>query len=119
MSREVDGVYSVYSETRPKARKVHKCDACHESIQPGHFYMRVVAIFDGEAETIKRCMRCQTIHKHLRKLGDCDMWPDERLNCGEEYKQHWGTDPPPEIAALAFALPGEVDDQRRTEAKPR
>ena len=106
MSHEVDERYAVYSETRRRAIKQHKCSACKEAIRPGHTYHVIAIIFEG-VESLKRCERCQAIHLHLRTL-DRDMWPDERLNCGEEYREHWGREPPPEIAAMAFALPGEV-----------
>ena len=36
------------------------------------------------------------------------MWPDEHLNCGEEYTAHCGVAPPTLIAALAFATPDEA-----------
>lgn len=107
MSHCVDERYAVYSETRRRAIKTHKCSACKETIQRGHTYHVIAIIFEG-VESLKRCERCQKIHLHLRGLGDGDMWPDERLNCGEEYKEHWGREPPPDIAALAFALPGET-----------
>lgn len=108
MSGYADETYDVYDERFPVARKPHKCSACGETIAPGHRYARVGIVFQKEAETVVRCARCQTIHEHLRTLGDHDMWPDEQLNCGEEYEQHWGEKPPDDIAALAFALPGET-----------
>lgn len=109
MSGLADGAYDVYDEAEPTARKNHICAACKEVIPRGHRYARIGAVFDGEAETIKRCLRCQTIHAHLRGLDEHgELWPDEQLNCGEEYSQHWGCEPPPEIAALAFALPAEL-----------
>ena len=108
MSHQVDERYAVYSETRRRAIKRHKCSACKEAIMPGNTYHVIAIIFEG-VESLKRCERCQKIHMHLRSLGrDDDMWPDERLNCGEEYSEHWGVEPPEDIAALAFALPGEV-----------
>jgi hypothetical protein len=106
MSHEIDELYEVYSETKRKARKPHICDACGEPIRVSQHLWYVFIIFDEQVEHLKRCERCQAIHVHLRGLGD-EMWPDERLACGEEYREHWGFEPPPEIAALAFAPPGE------------
>ena len=103
-----DEEYAVYSETYPRANKDHRCDACRETIPAGHYYARVSVIYDHQAKTYKRCFRCQRIHVHLRGLGGYEMWPDERLNCGEEYATEWGGEPPEEIAALAFALPEEL-----------
>ncbi len=108
MSRSCDETYEVYDERLVRARKPHTCDACTETIPPGVFYTRIGTVFDGDVDSFKRCMRCQTIHEHLRTLGDGEMWPDERLNCGEEYRAHWGVEPPPEIAALAFLGPADV-----------
>lgn len=102
--------YDVYDETATKARKAHTCRACGETIPPGARYVRVNVVFDGSAETIKRCARCQAIHEHLREHGDGEEWPDEALNCGDTYEDVFGRPPPDHIAALAFALPGEFPD---------
>ncbi len=109
MSHGIDEHYAVYDENRQRARKPHTCDACAETIPAGRRYYRVFVLFDGRAETVKRCARCQRIHEHLRELAPGDLWPDERLACGETYEGEWGCEPPPEIAALAFALPGELE----------
>lgn len=115
MSYQADEKYAVYSERFPRARKPHVCDACRETIRIGDRYARVGTVFDNRAETIVRCLRCQTIHEHLRTLGDGDSWPDERLDCGEEYESHWEQPPPAEIAALAFVTPDDM--QRAVVAK--
>lgn len=113
MSYQGEETYEVYHETERRAAKEHRCAACKETIPIGHRYARVFIVYEG-MESIARCLRCQRIHEHLRTLPDPDdweqdrMWPDERLNCGEDYREHWGKEPPPDIAALAFALPGEV-----------
>jgi hypothetical protein len=98
----------VYAETVRRARKPHSCAACRETIATGHRYTDVRIIFEGRVDTIKRCLRCQAIHEHLRDLGDGESWPEERLDCGQSYESEWG-ECPDEIAALAFALPGEAD----------
>jgi hypothetical protein len=112
MSVWADESYSVYNETFPRARIPHRCDACKEVIPAGHRYARIGTVFDGSAESVKRCLRCQEMHEHLRKLcwaSDESEWPDERLNCGHGYSEVWGTEPPPEVARLAFMLPGELE----------
>lgn len=107
---------AVYNEARRRARKPHKCSACAETIQPRHTYWRVCIIYDGDVETVKRCERCQTLHRHLRTLRSerrgWDTWPSERLDCGEDYFGHWGAEPPPEIAALAFTTPEEMQARK-------
>lgn len=107
MSHEVEDTYDVYDEEERKARTAHVCDACHEQIGPGQRYTVVGIVWERRAETVKRCARCQAIHEHLRDLGGGDMWPDEKLNCGEAYQDHWGKEPPEHIAALAFWRPGD------------
>jgi hypothetical protein len=95
---------TVYDENLVKARKAHQCGACKESILPGHIYVRVGIVFDGSASSVKRCLRCQKLHEHLRTKcatsGD-DVWPAEELDCGLSYEGEWG-ELPEEIAVLAF-----------------
>jgi hypothetical protein len=112
MSHYAEETYAVYDERARTAAKEHRCDACCETILPGHRYYVIGMVWDGEARSYKRCLRCQRIHVHLRALGyDNELWPDERLDCGETYEAHWGVEPPPEIAALAFATPAELQGE--------
>lgn len=101
--------YAVTSEETRVAGKTHRCDACHEPITRGHAYVRFFGVWDGYAEAVKRCLRCQKIFEHLVERGrEADTYPAQRLDCGYTYGEEWGEDPPEHIAALAFALPGEV-----------
>ena len=110
MSHSVDETYTVYDERRVKARKEHRCGACKNAIQPGHVYVRVFVLFDGRASSIKRCLRCQALHVHLRGMCcDRDMWPAEELDCGMVYEEEWG-DLPEEIAALAFKSGADMQE---------
>jgi hypothetical protein len=109
MSHEISDTYEVYNEKGVVARKEQKCSACDEAIRPGDRYTKVFIVFEREVESLKRCARCQKIHEHLRGIEPYEQWPDEKLKCGMEYKEHWGREPPLEIAALAFALPGDVE----------
>jgi ribosomal protein S27AE len=115
MSGQTDGYYSLYKETRRVARKEHLCSACGETIAFNHTYHTITTVFEGELRSLKRCERCQMMHLHLRELGDWDMWPDERLDCGEEYRSHWGKDAPPEIEALAFITQEEMQARVKEE----
>lgn len=110
MSSYYDETADVYSESVRKARKEHGCDACLETIRVGDYYHVIGIVYDGRAHSYKRCERCQRIHLHLRTLPDRmdEVWPNERLDCGEEYTKHWGKEPPPEIAELAFATPEQL-----------
>ena len=112
MSQYGDGESAdVYTDEWRKARKEHWCHACAEAIVPGQRYMRVAMLFEGRWEIIVRCERCESIHAHLRgrirKGGDPEEYCDDRLNCGHDYRERWSEDPPPEIAKLAFWMPGE------------
>jgi hypothetical protein len=115
VSHSIDETYEVYNEVSRTARKGHICDACDEPIRPGDRYCSVHVVFDHNAETIKRCLRCQEIHNHLRDLGGGETWPAERLDCGEDYREHWGREPPAEIAALAFATADEMQASASSE----
>lgn len=111
MSYETDGCYGFYKETVRVARKTHKCSACKRTLAKGHRYMHISAQADDSVHTYKRCGACQVVHKHLRRLCrelDCDMWPDEELNCGLSYESEWGAEPPGEIAALPFLADQEA-----------
>ena len=84
-------------------------------IKPRHRYITVTVIYEGCVDTYKRCARCEAMHAHLvtrcreatNRTGEYE-WPDERLDCGHDYQDIWEEAPPPEIAALAFVLPGEL-----------
>ena len=114
MSHAIDECYSVYNERSVRARTPKPCMACKETIRPGTHYTRVNIVFNGSAETVVRCWRCQRLHEHLRGLGkDQDRWPAERLDCGDSYEVEWGP-VPEEIGALAFAdanEPPEVEGE--------
>ena len=114
MSYSCDESYDVYSLTYPCARKEHRCDACGATIRPGDWYALTRTVFDGTAESVKRCGRCEATHAHLRELcAGHDLWPDERLSCGLDYAAEWEEEPPPEVAALPFLSASEASDLMR------
>lgn len=114
MSHRYEDTYDVYDERLRKAKKPHVCAACSEPILRGDYYHSIFIVFDARARRVVRCLRCQKIHEHLRELAPGEMWPDEELACGEDYREHWGEDPPAEIAALAFRSHREM----QSAAKP-
>lgn len=101
-------VAPVWRETKRRARKEHQCSACGETIRRGDFYVSHWWGGRDGFDGCKRCMRCDAIYSHLVAITDFEDQPMPRLDCGHEYKEVHGQEPPPEIAALAFALPGEV-----------
>jgi hypothetical protein len=100
---------TIYDKKTPTARKPTQCQACDETIPAGAKYTRVGILFEGHWDTVKRCQRCEKIHAHLvEERSESDEWPNDRLDCGHGYEEmHGGEAPPDEIAALAFALPGD------------
>lgn len=112
MSHYVEECYSVYKERTIWSRVPHLCGACGEEIKSGHLYTRVSIVFNGSAHTVKRCLRCQTIHVHLRGLDVLgESWPNEDLSCGLGYLEEWGHDPPEEIQRLAFITQDEAQEE--------
>jgi predicted RNA-binding Zn-ribbon protein involved in translation (DUF1610 family) len=108
VSHNVDEIYDVYQVIVRRARTAHHCSACGLQIAPGERYAAVSIVFDGTAETIKRCGRCQKVHEHLQNKAGGETWPDERLACGQNYETEWGEEPPPEIQAALFMTSGEA-----------
>jgi len=119
MSFEPDETYDVYRKTIRRANKEHVCDACKCTIRPGDTYAHVATVFEGSAETCKRCGRCEKIHAHLADIGARHgTYPMERLDCGQSYEDEWG-ECPTDIQELAFATEDEAgrildkDQERR------
>lgn len=57
-------------------------------------------------------------HRLLNYESD---WPDVALNCGHEFKERWGREPPDELARLAFMTPAEIQAEalgKLTKAAP-
>ena len=112
MSSYGDGDYPAVSTIEHrKARKPHKCGACHEAITPGRKYTLCKNLWEGSWYTWLRCERCQAIYEHLsgrmRVEDDRDEYCDAELNCGDTYEERWDESPPEAIAALAFWRPGD------------
>ncbi len=122
----------VDQQRKVRARKEHRCDACREIVKGGHLYVRHVLIWGGQVDETVRCLRCDAIYQQLceihrasneenRRLarehhfGDYDTdWPDIALNCGHEFKERWGKEPPPELASLAFMTAEEMQREGKT-----
>ena len=109
-----DGPAGVYRELERKANKDHRCSACCQGILKGHRYFSIGILFDGSWSSLKRCLRCQALHIHLRKKCREERdeygttWPDEWLACGHSYADAWDEDPPDDIAGLAFMTSADM-----------
>ena len=58
---------SCYTHAQPRAKKEHKCCECHGMIPPGETYHRISGVWDGTAETFKRCSVCHEIAEEIDK----------------------------------------------------
>lgn len=98
----------VYSNGLRRARKEHECDACAETIRRGDRYHYTFCVFEGSANTTKRCARCELMYRALLPLIDDESTCDPELNCGHTFENNFGEAPPPELARLAFVTPDEA-----------
>ena len=117
MCDDADYSYAVQSERFPRARKVHLCCACGESIRVGDKYAYSVAIGQEGFDSYKHCLRCYTMleaiqEAHSRNGSEIAIaW---ELNCGEDWTDAIG-ELPNEIARLAFLTHDEI---QQLEVKP-
>jgi hypothetical protein len=87
-----------------RARKPHRCYACHEDIRKRDKYHIVVQIYDGEVETFRHCARCWVMASAIQSKTGYVQWD---LHCGELWETAIG-DVPHDIARLAFLTPDEA-----------
>lgn len=73
------------TQTRPKARKAHKCHECRREISIGETYRRVAAKFDGIVDTTKTCAHCEAAGIWLEKR--CGGYPIGMMR--EDLLAHW------------------------------
>lgn len=62
---------SAYWETRPKAKKRHKCDECRGWIEPGETYLAVRGVWDGDPLSFKQCPDCLDLIEWAKKQSEC------------------------------------------------
>lgn len=101
----------IWDEEEITAAKEHKCSGCRETIRKGHKYRRTAVLGDSW-NTWKHCQRCAALVDVLKTSMGHYTTEMLYLNCGETW-----VDVPPELAEIAFALPGEVPP--KVEAIPR
>lgn len=73
MCCDIDGP-SIVWESRPKAKKRHKCGECRGWIEPGETYWRVRGVWDGEAQTFLMCSDCEDLKTWAANGADCFCW---------------------------------------------
>lgn len=116
MSYEVEDYYEVYDVTIRRARKDHACDACDATIRRGDLYAHVGMVFSGRGESLKRCARCELLHRHLRDVLPSGMWPAERLDCGISWEEEHDGPQPAEFAFMSTEEAQAKLIQKGTEA---
>ena len=124
MSHSVDDYYQTYQVRLRRSRTKRACMACGETIRVGDRYANVFIVEeDGDTDTVVRCLRCQEIHRAVRRAwrsqGVHDMWPDERLNCGETWEDEHDGAPPPDVARLAFLTADEAQRELTDTKEPQ
>lgn len=67
-------------QSRPRARKTHKCCECRGEIRPGEAYESVRGRWAGEFAVYKTCDSCAQIRQRVRSL-----MPSETLEDGYPY----------------------------------
>lgn len=60
-----DNTASFYEETRPTAKKEHRCCECKEAIAKGARYERTKGLWEDGWSTYKTCLSCVEIRNHF------------------------------------------------------
>ncbi len=87
---DYDEVCDVWEETRPKARKLHRCVVCRETIWAGEVYLRVGSFYDGEWSTTKVHLTCEKLTKYiaLTVCGQQGYSLESDLSLRENVREH-------------------------------
>jgi len=86
-----------------RARKPHRCSACYGAIRVGEQYRRIASVTSEGWDTCLQCRVCAEIFDLLCTHASPGEGVAFALDCGDLFE-----DPPPELAALAFALPQDL-----------
>ena len=102
----------IWEEKWRFARKEHTCTGFREVISPGHRYCVTSTLFDGSWANWKHCLRCHGLFKAIAERsrdqsGSHLVAIAPNFGCGMSWRDAFEEDPPPEVVALAFRLPGE------------
>lgn len=60
-----DAKAQLWTESKQKARKLHKCGECGRGISPGETYWKVFGVHDGDAFSGKWCGHCNVAKEWL------------------------------------------------------
>lgn len=77
------------SDSMPKARKEHKCQACFITIHPGEVYSNETYVYEGRVYTWKTCipcvLLCDTVYNWYAE--DWGVGPEEYLEWSLENRE--------------------------------
>lgn len=62
---------AIYKETKRKARKLHICHECEQSIEPGTEYVRISGCWEGQFAHIKMCLLCHEVKRLMEQQDLC------------------------------------------------
>ncbi len=102
MCDELDESYRFWEERR-KTRRVRRCSACFERIEPGFLYVRL--LWTDSPRSVQRethCLRCSTVFRALLRRAKPGETVAFNLDCGEVIED---TEHP--LQELAFAIPSD------------
>ena len=60
---------NLWRDSRPTARKSHRCDQCNTTAQPGTAYHRGEGLYDGEWQACKTCIPCADLARDMYAAG--------------------------------------------------
>lgn len=112
MCEDADEPSTIWNEEQRTARKEYACFACREPIQVGDAHRYTRSLYDGMWDQWRHCLRCAALLDALvtRNAGLSSVALD--LDCGETWEE-----PPPEVAALAFATREDMQRLARAEGR--
>lgn len=67
--------YELLSESRPKARKDHRCIWCGQKIEKGTTYISERSVFDGEMQNHHWHVECSEASQEYFSQGECEFDP--------------------------------------------
>ena len=78
----------VLEDTKVKARKVHRCCWCEESIEKGEAYRRIVLLQDGTFWRQKYHVECgQAMASEVNDGADPEDMPIDKRNRGKTWEE--------------------------------
>ena len=81
---------SVFSETRRKAKKPHRCCECYQEIPKGEEYYFAKGCWDGRWDEFKTCLQCHDqCGDYKDKVGEYPPFGDLRDWCCESDIKFW------------------------------